>query len=242
MSVEVFTVPSGIEAMSFVGGGISGALHARERSMDYLGVLLIAVATGVGGGAIRDVLLNTEPVFLQSKYTLLGLSYGFIIMAVLGGLAGYFLARLVKRLTTIIFVVDTLLIGAWVVIGVEKATFAGLGAATAIFIGTTTAVGGGLIRDVLCREIPSALMPGKWVALSALVASMVFVSVFYPIKYVFSTGQATAVAMVATIITASLLRGLSFHYDWRTPAAVDMSNQFRTWIGMKKAATTSSSP
>ncbi len=214
MNVEVLTVPSPLEAVSFVGGGISGALHARERSMDYLGVLLIAVATAVGGGAIRDTLLNTKPVFLESKYTLLGFDYGFIILAVLGGLAGYFLARLVTRFTTTIFIVDTLLIGAWVVIGVEKTIFTGLGPLTAIFVGTTTAVGGGLLRDVLCREIPSALMPGKWVASSALVASIVFVCFYYPVENFFSASKATGVAAVAAIITASLLRGLSHRFNW----------------------------
>ncbi len=234
MSIEVITVPSPLEAVSFVGGGISGALHARERSMDYLGVLLIAVATAVGGGAIRDTLLNTTPVFLENKYTLFTLDYGFIILAVLGGLAGYFLARLMTRLTTIIFVVDTLLIGAWVVIGVEKTIFTGLGPLTAIFVGTTTAVGGGLLRDVLCREIPSALMPGKWVGSSALVASIVFVSFYYPLDNFLATGKATNVAAAAAIITASLLRGLSHRYNWQTPTAVDMSNSFRSWMGMKK--------
>ena len=88
-------------------------------------------------------------------------------MAVIGAVAGYFFGKLVSELEPAIYVLDTLLIGVWVVIGAEKALALDLPYSAAVFLGLTTAIGGGLLRDVLCRNIPTALMPGQWVAASA---------------------------------------------------------------------------
>jgi uncharacterized membrane protein YeiH len=219
---EVLTVPAVMETASILGGGISGALHARTRDMDYLGALIVAVATGVGGGAIRDIMLGEVPVFLLNM---------FVPLAVLGAVAAFFFARLLEKVTPFMFVLDTLLIGAWVVIGAEKAINAGLPPIAVVFVGATTAIGGGLLRDVLCRDIPTALMPGRYVAASGLIASIVFTSLW-------SVGL-EGLAEAAALITATLLRALSFHYEWVTPSAMDMSNTFRDWVGLPERKTAS---
>ena len=220
---EVLAVPAIMETASILGGGVSGALHARTRDMDYLGALIVAVSTGVGGGAIRDIMLGEVPVFLLNM---------FVPLAVIGAVAAFFFARLIERVTPFMFVLDTLLIGAWVVIGAEKAINAGLPPIAVVFVGATTAVGGGLLRDVLCRDIPTALMPGRYVAASGLIASVVFTGLW-------NLGL-EGMAEAAALLTATLLRALSYHYEWVTPSALDMSSALRKWVGIHDPRTATS--
>ncbi|MDZ7576559.1 MAG: TRIC cation channel family protein, partial [Candidatus Nanopelagicales bacterium] len=121
--------------------------------------------------------------------------------------------------------VDTLLIGVWVVIGAEKALNENLSASAAVLLGVITAVGGGVLRDVLCREVPTALMPGQWVAASAIAAALAFVGVDT------WTGQRT-LATVLAIVVASGLRLASAKRGWVTPDAVTASRRIRQWVGL----------
>lgn len=213
----LITVPPLIETAAILGGSLSGALHATRRQMDATGVALVAVATGVGGGAIRDVLLaDAVPIFLLNSY---------VLLAAIGAVLGFFFARLVATLGGPLFALDTLIIGFWVVIGAEKGLSVGLAPGAVVFMGVTTAVGGGLLRDVLCRETPATFMPGQWVAASALIAAIVFSAVA-------STGQ-LAVAEASAILVATLVRLSSAHYGWITPSAVEMTNRMAAWMGLR---------
>ncbi|MFN8126700.1 MAG: TRIC cation channel family protein [Candidatus Nanopelagicales bacterium] len=223
MSSQILAVPSIVEVAAVTGGAISGALHAKKKHMDLMGIGIVAVCTGVGGGAIRDVMLgHSVPAFLIQNY---------VLMAVIGAVAGYFFGNLVSELEPAIYVLDTLLIGVWVVIGAEKALALDLPYSAAVFLGLTTAIGGGLLRDVLCRNIPTALMPGQWVAASAIVAALLFVTIQY------ATG-ARVVAESVAIIGATTLRALSARYHWITPDAVDASERFRRWLGIGRRKVT----
>lgn len=212
-------VPAAIVSVAVIAGGISGALHAGQRNIQATGILLVAVVTGLGGGAIRDILLaESVPVFLLNN---------LLAMACVGAVAGLLFARLVSQLEPAIFVVDTLLIGVWVIVGAEAAQNVGLPPLSAVFIGVTTAVGGGLLRDVLCREVPSALMPGQWVAASALVSALLFVAVDEVTGY-------RSGAQAAAIMSAILLRVASAQLNWITPSAVDLSDRLRGWMGLRR--------
>lgn len=215
----MLSLPTFIEVTAVTAGGLSGALHAARKHMDLMGIAIVAVTTGVGGGAIRDVMLGqVVPVFLVTD---------FVAMAGIGALAGYLFTRLTSELEPAIYVMDTLLIGVWVVIGAQKALNLGLSNSAAIFLGLTTAVGGGLIRDVLCRQVPSALMPGQWVAAAAIVAALCYVTIEA------FTGARIAAEVVA-IGSATTLRVLSARFNWITPDAVDASDRFRSWLGLSR--------
>lgn len=219
MSEAALAIPSLITAVAVTGGGMSGALHASRRNMDMTGIAFVALCTGVGGGAIRDVLLgHTVPIFLIQP---------FLAMAMIGALAGVFFARVVRQLGPAIYIIDSVLIGAWVVMGAEKALQLDLSKSAAVFLGVTTAVGGGIIRDVLCRETPTALMPGQWVAASALFSSIAFVIVDS------STGNRIA-AQALAIALATGLRMASAQFDWVTPSAMTMSTDLNRWMGLIK--------
>ncbi|HSN05868.1 MAG TPA: TRIC cation channel family protein [Candidatus Angelobacter sp.] len=211
MSTPVYTVaalPYAVDMAAVSFGALSGALHATRKGLDPVGVLALALISGIGGGAIRDVLLqSTTPVFLVSP--------AYLASAALAAVVAVLFARLVHAAMPVIGVVDTLLIGVWVVIGAERALLVGLSASSAAFLGVITATGGGLLRDLLCHEVPAAVRPGEWYVGAAVLASLTFVLLV-------QSGVALPVAQAVTIVVAAALRTASVRLGWRTPTAYDL--------------------
>lgn len=135
-----------IDLLGVVAFSISGVLTAMRKGLDVFGILIIAFVTSVGGGTIRDVLIQTEVSWLTNMtyiYAIIGTTILAIIFR--------------KKLTYLrksLFLFDTIGIGLYTVVGVEKAISAGLPAITCIAFGTMSACFGGVIRDILCNEIP----------------------------------------------------------------------------------------
>jgi uncharacterized membrane protein YeiH len=205
---DVIVLPLAVELTAVSFGALSGALHATRRGMDPFGVFVIALLCAVGGGIIRDILLQTgRPVFL--------LSTAYLSIAAFASVVGLVFARLVRSAVPVMSVVDTLLIGAWVVLGAERGLAVSLTYSGAAFVGIITATGGGLVRDLLCREVPSAIRPGEWYVAAAIVAAVGFV-------FLVMAGAPLVVAEVVTIAVAALLRAGSVYFGWRTPTAYDL--------------------
>ena len=126
---------------------MSGALTAMSKKMDPFGVFIIAVVTAVGGGTLRDVMIGRTPVGWM-----LDLQYVYIIII------GYVLAIIFRkkfdRLRTSLFLFDTIGLGVFTLIGLEKGINIGLHPVICIALGTMTACFGGVIRDILCTDIP----------------------------------------------------------------------------------------
>jgi uncharacterized membrane protein YeiH len=112
-------------------------------------------------------------------------------------------------------VVDTLLIGVWVVLGAERALVVDLTYSGAAFLGVLTATGGGLVRDLLCGEVPAAVRPGEWYVAAAVTAAVLFVVLV-------QAGVQLELAEALTILAAALLRAGSLRFGWRTPTAYDL--------------------
>jgi uncharacterized membrane protein YeiH len=126
---------------------MSGALTAMSKKMDGFGVFIIAFVTAVGGGTLRDVMIGRTPVGWM-----LDLEYVYVICI------GFILALLFRkkfdRLRTSLFLFDTIGLGVFTLIGLEKGINIGLHPIVCIALGTMTACFGGVIRDILCAEIP----------------------------------------------------------------------------------------
>lgn len=126
---------------------MSGALTAMSKKMDPFGVFIIAFVTAVGGGTLRDVMIGRTPVGWM-----LDLQYVYIIII------GYILAIIFRkkfdRLRTSLFLFDTIGLGVFTLIGLEKGINIGLHPVICIALGTMTACFGGVIRDILCTDIP----------------------------------------------------------------------------------------
>lgn len=129
---------------------ISGALAAGRKSLDLLGVFVIAGVTAIGGGTIRDVLLGRHPIFWMEDTT-----YLFVILA--AALFTLLYARTRPAPVRALLLADAIGLAVFTIIGARIAEEAGLPAILVIFMGTLTGVAGGVMRDVLCGEVPLIL-------------------------------------------------------------------------------------
>ena len=136
-----------LDILGTIAFAISGVLVAMHKRMDAFGVLIIAFVTAVGGGTLRDVLIGIAPVSWMQNMTFVYVILGSAIFAVV-------FRNQLKHLRKSLFLFDTLGIGLYTVVGIETALVAGLHPIICIALGTMTACFGGVIRDILCNEIP----------------------------------------------------------------------------------------
>lgn len=136
-----------IDILGTIAFAISGVLVAMEKKLDVFGVLIIAFVTAVGGGTLRDMLIGIRPVgWLNAPMHIL-------VIVVTVFLAIVFVNQL-KYVRKSLFLFDTIGIGLYTMVGVEKGLAAGLAPVMCIALGTITACFGGVTRDILCNEIP----------------------------------------------------------------------------------------
>ncbi len=145
---------------------VSGGLKAVRHDLDVLGILVLAILTGVGGGLVRDVLLgDTPPAVFQDEF--------FLVACVLGGIVVFFGAPHVAPRWQRMLMADAIGLGVFAAIGAAKATAFGLGPIGVVMMAGPTASGGGVLRDVLVREVP-AVISKDFYATAALLGGLAF--------------------------------------------------------------------
>ncbi|HEX2094645.1 MAG TPA: trimeric intracellular cation channel family protein [Longimicrobiaceae bacterium] len=145
----------------------SGALAAGRKRMDLLGVVVIACVTAIGGGTLRDVLLDRHPVFWIADPAHLVVSCAAALLTLL-----YATRRSPPEHS--LAIADALGLGMFTIGGVQIAEQAGVGAIVAVLMGTMTGVAGGVIRDVLSAEIPLIFRKGELYASAAIAGSATY--------------------------------------------------------------------
>lgn len=136
-----------LDILGTIAFAISGVLVAMSKRMDPFGVLIIAFVTAVGGGTLRDIMVGVEPVSWMRNMT-----FVYVIMA--STVFAIIVRKRISYLRKSLFFFDTLGIGLYTVVGIETGLVAGLHPIICIALGTMTACFGGVIRDILCNEIP----------------------------------------------------------------------------------------
>jgi uncharacterized membrane protein YeiH len=182
---------------------VNGALTAlRLARLDIVGVVTLGIITAIGGGIIRDVLIDSLPPATFSDWRYLAVAAG-------GGLVAFVAGRRLDRLTLPITVLDAAGLSLFAVTGASKALEAGLGPAPAVLLGAVTGVGGGTVRDVLIRQIPSVLNSGLY-AIPALVGAAITV-----------VGTELGTNGIATAIVAAVvcfgIRMIGVHFGLNAP-------------------------
>jgi len=203
-------IPPVLEVMAAFAGGLAGALTGVRRQLDVVGVATLAVAAGLGGGIIRDLLLQKYGIYALENPRLL---YAVLLAAALA----FFFFAAVSRVRPVLFVVDALALGLFAAIGADKALLAGLAILPAILLGTITSVGGGVIRDLLTDEVPQVLRPGGLYATAAVLGATAYVTLITWLNIVKS---------VATLIVIGLVLGLrllSQWLGWQSPMPTDLT-------------------
>ncbi|HMO48228.1 MAG TPA: trimeric intracellular cation channel family protein [Rubrivivax sp.] len=181
---------------------ISGALAARHRGLDWFGILVIAFTVACGGGVIRDLCIGAVPPAGLSDWRYLATALAAAAMT----MAAH---PLVVRLARPVLFFDSLGLGLFAVTGAQKAIIYGHDAEVAVLLGVVTAVGGGVLRDVLLNRVPVILQREMYA--SAALAGAAIEVVGQRFGW-FSSGR-TWVALLACFS----LRYLSLRYHWNLP-------------------------
>src|SRR4051794_17972405 len=146
--------------------GLSGGLAAVRAKLDLVGVVVLAAVVGLAGGITRDVLIGTPPATFRD--------WRYLAAAAAAGMVCFFAGRALERAERSVMIFDALGLGLFAVTGATKALQFGLGPVQAILLGTITGVGGGMLRDVLLRQVPTVLRQGLY-AIPALLGATVLV-------------------------------------------------------------------
>lgn len=193
---------------------ITGALRGFRARLDFLGILVLACAVGVGGGMTRDALIGATPVaaFMDSRY---------IILCALCGAAMFFLAPRLDDRWNIIPVLDALGLGVFTAIGAEKALQHGCGEVAITLCGVITAVGGGVLRDLFVMRIP-AVLRSDFYATASLIGGLIFVGLitwFPDVSYI-------SRFLIVSLVTL-LLRMIAMRFRFRLPEAKTVPHRDR---------------
>ncbi|MCG9793236.1 trimeric intracellular cation channel family protein [Flavobacterium algicola] len=136
-----------IQIIGVLAFSMSGALTAMNKRMDIFGIFIIAFVTALGGGTLRDVLIGKTPVGWMEDLTYVNFVIAGFVLAII-------FRKKLEHLRVSLFLFDTIGLGVFTLIGIEKGISVGLHPVICIAIGTMTACFGGVIRDILCNEIP----------------------------------------------------------------------------------------
>ena len=187
---------------------LSGGLKAAKYKLDFLGFIVLAIATGVGGGLIRDVVLgDTPPAVFKDEL--------FLLVCILGGVIAFFSARKIAPRWREMLIADGIGLGVFAAIGAAKANAFGLGPIGIMFMAGLTATGGGVIRDILVREVP-AVIGREYYATAALGGGLTYL-VLMPLN------PSLSVHLLATSLVTICLRFLAVYYNLNLPTAGGIS-------------------
>ena len=211
MTLETaFDLPFWFEFAATVTGGLSGGMSAVRARYDIFGTVAIACITGMGGGIIRDILLQNYGLYaFQSPW--------FLLSCALAGVAVFYFGKLATYLDPVVALLDNLSVALWAVISVGKGLSAGLDVVPSIILGTVTAVGGGILRDVFMNREPEAFQAGAMYGSAALIGSTVYALMAQ--NHVLD--QYAPYACVAIVLG---LRYASLFFGWKTTPPKDYTD------------------
>ncbi|MCB0443078.1 MAG: trimeric intracellular cation channel family protein [Flavobacterium sp.] len=191
-----------LDVIGTMAFAISGVLTALNKKLDPFGVFIIAFVTAVGGGTLRDVLIGRTPVGWMQDLT-----YVYVIL--LGFVLALIFRKKLDRLRTSLFLFDTIGLGVFTLIGLEKGIETGLHPIICIALGTMTACFGGVIRDILCNEIP-IIFRREIYATICIIGGMVF----FALKHFNLNNDVLYLVTSLVIIT---IRLMAVKFKWYLP-------------------------
>lgn len=183
-----------LDILGTIAFAISGVLVAMNKKMDPFGILIIAFVTAIGGGTLRDLLIGHVPVSWMIDMTYTYVILGSVVFAMV-------LRNKINYLRTSLFLFDTIGIGLYTVVGIEKGVTAGLHPIICIALGTISACFGGVIRDILSNEIPVIFRKEIYATACILGGFAYFLFQYLPIKedfiFIIAGGIVIAVRLIA---------------------------------------------
>ncbi|MDE1325270.1 trimeric intracellular cation channel family protein [Vibrio aestuarianus] len=182
---------------------MTGALSAGRRKMDWFGVMLVASATAIGGGTVRDILLGHYPLgWVKSPE--------FLAITCLAGVLTTGLAKWVIKLKGLFIRLDALGLIVFSIIGAKVAMSMGHHAMICMVAALVTGVFGGLLRDLICRQTPLVLHEELYASVSLVASGLYLTLLEFGVNDVTST--------IITLVVGYVLRMAAVRFKWRLPS------------------------
>lgn len=192
-----------LEILGTMAFAMSGVLTAMEKKLDLFGVFIIAFVTALGGGTLRDVLIGKVPVGWM-------LNLEYVYMILIGFVLAVVFRKKFDKLRTSLFLFDTIGLGVYTLTGLRKGIEIGLHPIICIALGTITACFGGVIRDILCNEIP-VIFRKEIYATICIFGGMLF--------FALKTFQINdEIIYITTVFVVISIRLMAVKYKWQLPA------------------------
>ncbi len=203
------------ELLGTVAFSVSGVLVAKKQKLDLFGAVVLGVTTAVGGGVIRDILLGKTPpiMFRDPVYALTALITSILIFMIEKHSV---LLEGSGKMINVLNVADTIGLGVFAVSGTNMVILSShaSNAFLAVFVGTLTAVGGGILRDMLAGTIP-VVMRKRIYAVAAIIGALLYYILRYLLRLPELVSELVSVGVVAGV------RFLAIHYLWNLPSFSD---------------------
>lgn len=195
-----------VEAVATIAFALSGAIEGARKRLDAVGICVVAGLAAFGGGTVRDVLLDRRPLFWMQHA-----AWVWALLALCLGAMLFMRARHLRPTERAMQWPDALGLGLFTAGGTQIAIDAGSPAVVAVVLGVITAVFGGVLRDVVCNEIPRAFNDHRPYAICSFAGGWVMVLAH-------ASGLPQWAALLAAAATATALRAAALAFDWRLPA------------------------
>ena len=208
----------GIEYIAVFCCGMVGGLSAVRKGYDITAILITSWLTAMGGGLIRDMILDVTPIGIADR--------GFVCIALASGVAVALIHPEVDRLKWSMLTLDALAMAMFAVVGTSKGMIYGQSGMPAAFLGMFTALGGGLIRDMLINEVPMIIRDKHWYFVPAAVASISTVFVCKGVQHgLFGVNGEIFWDLVIVAVTVAM-RLLSVRFNITVPGAMERHNVY----------------
>lgn len=200
------------EILGVIAFALSGAMIAIDRGLDLFGVVYLTVINSFGGGIMRDLFIGEIPpkMFYSYEYLIYALASALVVMLAAALLKDKFF-RNRKAIDKIINIFDAIGLGTFAVIGVRAGVNAGFGdnVFLCVFLGMTTGIGGGILRDLLSREKPLVLVKQIYAIAAIIGALLYYYLAKFNVNFTFS--------LISSVLLVVLIRILAAYFRWDLP-------------------------
>ncbi len=191
------------DMIGIVACSVSGTILAKHKNFDVFGCLLVSIVTAIGGGTVRDVILDRHPLFWMVDMSYLTvITISSLVMQI------FFHPNSI-RVDKFLKLSDTIGLSAFTLIGIKVADSMGANVPVALLLGVITIIVGGIIRDMICNEIPLVLQQEIYIS-AALTGGILY----FALRNLGLSAWITDIATMSTIFT---LRMLAIRFDWQFP-------------------------
>ncbi len=206
---QTVAIPIAFEMLAVIVASASGVLTARQNRLDLVGAIGLAVLVALGGGLIRDVILQEGDVYILQQPLALPVS-------IATAAAVFVFPIMVEKPDRLVAVLDIFSVGLFAVMGADKTMAYGYPAVTCVMMGFFTAVGGGILRDVCLARVPYVFQRSNFYAMAAIAGSIAYMTLMK------SLGMWNIAAAVISVALTMFIRWWSIRYNIMSPTEVDL--------------------